>query len=549
MRKLKGQVAPKVPYLMPDFMAKIVPPPVGGWNAIDPLSSMDPKYAPILDNWIPRTGNVEIRPGNQPWTQNPLSVATATESLMTYRPSGLPERLFAAIGATIYEVSSRALPTLATPLIFSNARWQHTMFTPSGGSNYLAMCNGQDPYQTFDGTNWVQQSITGVSSSTFVQVAVWKRRLWFVQINSTSAWFLGTDAISGAATQLDIGALLTKGGYLNAIGTITLDGGNGPQALIVFMSNRGEAVVYQGTDPTNANAFSLVGVFALPPPLGRRCFIDLGADLGVITLQGLIPFSQAMPVDSAAVRNIALTRTIQNAMLQSAEQFQDNFGWEVTHYPGQGLIVMNVPTETNVQAVQYVQNLLNGSWCRFTGWNANCFAIFNDLLYFGDDQGNVNLTFSGSTDNVAAINYDMQVAFNYFGDPGRLKHATMVKPLLVSSGQVVPTIGIDTDFSTNSLLASVTSVAVSGAEYDVSLYDVGVYSGGLVTLTSWQSAEALGVALAVHMKVNLLPAGAAAASVFGTMVFGTMMFGGAGSGTQTLQVNGFIVLLELGAYV
>ena len=39
-----------------------IPAPVGGWDAINPLANMDPKYAPILINWVPpRTGWIELR--------------------------------------------------------------------------------------------------------------------------------------------------------------------------------------------------------------------------------------------------------------------------------------------------------------------------------------------------------------------------------------------------------------------------------------------------------------------------------------------------------
>jgi hypothetical protein len=549
MRKVQLQRLQKQPYPLPDVEVKVVPAPTGGWNAIDPVSAMDPRFAPIMDNWVPRTGWVELRPGYQPWSNNPLGSPTPVETLMTYRPNTGTERLFSALGSTIYEVTTKGTPTIISRSGFSNARWQYDNFTPSGGSNYLYVVNGADAPMTFDGTTWALPAITGVTPSTLVHIAVWKRRIWFVQINSTSAWFLGTDAIQGAATQLDIGALITKGGYLNAIGTITLDGGNGPDDLIVLMTSRGEAVVYKGTDPTNANAFSLVGVFALPPPIGRRCFMDLGADLGMITLQGVIPLSQALPVDSDAVRSVALTRNIQNAMLVAAAQNQNNFGWQLQHYPGQGLVLLNVPNSTNVQQVQFVQNMLNGSWCRFTGWNANCFELFNDQLYFGDNVGNVNLAWSGSTDNAIAIAADLQCAFNYFSDPARLKRATMIKPLLVTSGNVVPTLGMDVDFGTGVITAPISSIQGSGAQYDVALYDSSIYSGGLFTQSSWQGTTGEGIALAVRMKVNLLPIGAGPSSVFGTMQFGTMMFGGAGPATQILQSNGFLVSMEMGGYV
>jgi hypothetical protein len=547
MRKINVQSTAVRQYTQQDVQNVIIPSPIGGWNAIDPLALMEPKYAPVLQNWVPRTGWVETRPGYSAWAQS-LSTS-AVESLMVYRPSGA-EKMFAATNGFIYDVSTEGPVTTAQSGL-SNNRWQYINFTPANGANYIYMVNGQDAPRYYDGTTWTQPSITGgPSPSTFTNIAEWKRRIFFVPTNSTVAWYLATDAVSGAlAGSLDIGALIQKGGKLVAIGSLTTDGGEGPQNLLCLISSRGEVVVYQGTDPTNSSAFALVGVFYIAPPLGNRCFMSYGADLAMITLQGVIPLSQAFPLDSDAIRGVAITNKIQNTMLQSAQQFQSNFGWEMSHFPAQGLFILNVPTATNSAQVQFVQNAITGAWCEFTGWNANCFAIYNDGLYFGDNKGNVAEAWTGAADLVQPIISDMQCAFNYFGDPGRIKQVTQIKPNLITSGALTPTIGIDVDFGSTSPTSTVTSFTSTGSQYDVSLYDVGVYSGGLSVQTLWQATQAEGTALAVRMKVNLLPAGAGGQSVFDTGVFDTMVFDDFGVGTNTLEIMAFNGIVRFGGAI
>lgn len=557
MRHIKPQQMQTRPVSVEDTNNYPVPAPVGGWNAIDPLALMEPKYAPVLDNWVPRTGYVELRAGFSAWVQ---AVASGpVESLLTYRPSGgtlgLNERLFAACSGSIFEVTTQGSPSLAQSGLGSN-RWQYVNFTPATGTptaepNYLYIVNGQDSARYFNGSAWTQPVITGgPATSTFINIAVWKRRLWFVQAGTTVAWYLGTDAIQGAlAGNVDIGALLTKGGELVAIGSVTVDGGNGPDDLICFVSSRGEVVVYKGTDPTNANAFSLVGVFALPPPLGFRCLMDYGADLAMITSQGVIPLSQAFPLDSDAVRSVALTNKIQNAMLLAAQMSQFNFGWELSHFPAQGLFIVNVPVETNAAQQQFVQNAVTGAWCRFTGWQANCFALMNDQLFFGDNSGNINLAYSGPADLVSPIVADMQCAFNYFGDPGRLKEMLMVQPLMITSGTITPTISVDVDFGNVSPAALVTSPAPAGAEYDVSLYDSSVYASGIQIQNLFQDAIGEGHALAIRMKVNTIPSGAGGSSVFDTGVFDMMVFDGFGTTPTTLQVMAFNAIVRKGGFI
>lgn len=539
-------------YLDKDIAVKSAPAPIGGWDAISPLSGMEPKYASILENWVPRTGWVEIRGGYNTWSQG---LGSAVETLMAYRPNTGVENLFAAAGSVIYNVSDYGVYTSSLTGVASS-RWQSTMFTPAGGANYLYMVNGADTPKHYNGSVWATPAITGVSSSLFVHVNAFKRRLWFTQINSTSVWYLGTDAISGAATQLDLGPFMSKGGYLMAMGTWTVDGGNGPDDLAVFITSKGQVILYKGTDPTNANAWSMIGVFDLPPPIGRRCFCRIGSDLILITTTGALPLSQALPFDPVASRSVALTNRIQNAMLSAAQLYSDNFGWEMKAFPQQSLVLMNVPQVTNSSQVQFVMNAITGAWCKFTGWNANCFEVYNESLYFGDSDGNVNLAYAGGLDKVSPIMADMRCAFNYFEEFGRLKNVGMIRPFLVADGTITPTISIDVDFADSSPSAPVTTLTPSGAIWDTSLWDASIWATGSAPVINWLSCNGLGTALAIRMAVNLAGGGstssAASSSVFDTGVFGTMIFDGngaitaSGTGIPVLQVNVFEISMEYG---
>ena len=548
MRKLKPR--PKAPFAQPETATVPIPAPVGGWNAIDPVANMDPKYAPILINWVPRTSWIELRAGYNAWCQG-LGTLGPVETLMAYKPVSGTQFLFAACGNNIYNVSNQAAPSLAIGG-FSNNRWQYLNFDVPGGSHYLYMVNGSDNPQLYDGTNWTTPTITGgPAQSTFFSIHSHQNRLWFIPNNSTAVYYLGASAISGAVSgNVDIGPFMTEGGYVVAMGTWTYNGGNGPQNLAVFMTSRGQCVIYTGTDPTSSTTWTLVGVFELPPPLGVRCFTQIGSDLGVITLQGVIPLSQALQLDTGAVRQVAITGRIQNAMLQAAALYQNNFGWQMISYPAQGLLFLNVPQQTNTSQVQYVQNFLNGAWTQFQGWNANCFETFNDQLFFGGNNGNVANAYQGPADLVSPIVADLQCAFNYFDNPGRIKRMTMIQPMLTTGGTIVPTLGVDVDFGTSTITAAVTSFTAAGAIYDTSTYDNSFYAQGPQAQALWQSVAAEGHALAVRMKVNVLPAGGGANSVFDTGTFDHMLFDGfQGQTASILQINAFHAVIELGNYI
>ena len=552
--KYDGSQTDKPDFYQVEVEPKDIPAPIKGWNAILPLANMPPEYAVTLDNWMPRPGWIELRGGANIWAQN-LGTQAPVQSLMVYIPSISAERLFAAVGTTIFEVSNQSMPTVSKSSLIGTSIWQYVNYTPAGGSSYLVICNGLNATLNFDGTVWTTPTITGVSSTKFVHVHAHQRRLWFVENNSTRIWFLGTDAIAGAATALDIGSFLTLGSFVVATATWTLDGGNGPNALFVILTNKGQVVVYQGVDPTSATAWNLVGVFDLPNPVsGRRVLCKLDADVGIITVSGLLPLSKAMPFNPAAERQVALTNNIQNAMLLAAGVAANNFGWEVQTWEQQTMLIMNVPTVQNYQQVQYVMNALTGAWASFSGWNANCFAIYKNSLYYGDNTGNVFLAYTGKTDFLSPIIADAKCAFNFFKEPGRNKRISFVKPYVVLDTTVSPTISVDVDFGDNSPSAPLSiGTAVSGS-WDVAIWNVSSWSVGIISSAVWQSVYALGTALALRIKINYGGSATSGVTTVGAFDFGTFnsaVFDGtgptvSGQNLPIFQVVAFEALIEKG---
>lgn len=552
----KARTTQKVPFLAPDVQTKVIPSPTDGWDAISPLAEMDPKRAPILDNWVPRTGFVELRGGFIPYSNLVDAASTAVtdpvETLLVYRsPSG--EQMFAAGGTIIVDVTNGQTPTSVVSGL-ALARWQYINFTPSGGTTVIQLVNGTDTLRQYNGTVWSVPTITGFSggrtTANIININAHKRRLWYVMENSSVAAFMPTDAISGAiAGEQDFGALWSKGGYLVATASWTIDGGSGPQDYAAFISSRGQITLYTGTDPTSSATWQLVGTFDISPPIGRRCFLRVGSDVAIITQDGVLPISQALPFDPSADRSVAITARIQNAMAMASLQSKNLFGWQIISFPDQQLAVLNVPLIENESQQQYVMNALTGAWCRFIGWNANCFEVFNDDLYWGGNDGSINLAYAGSSDGAETIVADMQCAFNWFEEPGRTKRMTMIQPLLTTSGVITPTIAVDADFGTSTAVAPVTTL-VGGVLWDVAVWDVSLWSGISVNYKSWLTVNVLGKALAVRMRVNVAGSDTGIAGVFDIAEFDTAVFDGQFSTTlPILQVNAFNSILESGGAI
>lgn len=553
----KASSVAKIATPAPDVDTKIVPAPTDGWDAISPLASMDPKRAPILNNWIPRPGWVELRSGYGPWVFLSTST-TPVETLMVYRPSGA-EKMFAAAGTTIWDVSTFGIPVSAVTGL-NSARWQYVNFTPALAATVIQCVNGVDSLRMYNGTSWTTPTITGLpnglTTASIRNIHAQKRRLWYVLGDgsgngSTVAAFMPTDAIQGAiAGTLDLGANWTKGGVLQAITDWTIDGGNGPQDYVCFISSRGQVSIFSGIDPTDATTWTLAGTFDISPPLGFRCAYKTGSDVALVTQQGVLPLSQALPFEPSAQRSVSITARIQNAMSSAAVTGLNLFGWQLISFAPQQLIILNVPQVENETQVQYVMNALTGAWCQFTGWNANCFEVFNNTLYFGGNNGDINKCFTGTSDFAATIAADMQCAYNYFDAPGRLKRMTMVQPFLTATQTITPTISVDSDFQIQAVTAPVT-ILNSGSLWDTATWDTGIWFGSIVQTTQWLSSQAIGHALAVHLAVNISTGVAPGTQgVFDFSFFDQAVFdAGISANTSVLQVNAFNALMELGGFV
>lgn len=551
MRKTK--TVQKVPFLAPDVETKIIPAPTDGWDAISPLAEMDPKRAPILKNWVPRPGYVEVRQGFFPYNKTGTS---PVETIMVYRSPTI-ETMFAAAGSVIYDVSTGGTSTSVVTGL-SSARWQYTCFTPTTGSaTVLACVNGIDQLREYNGAAWSVPTITGfppgvISTAQAINIYFAKVRMWLVWKNTTLASFTATAAITGAlAGTQDLGPLFTKGGYLVAISDWTIDGGNGPQDYVVFISSRGQIALYAGTDPTNASAWSLVGVFNLAPPMGYRCAYSIGSDVSLITQQGVLPISQALPFDPSADRSVAITARIQNAMAQAAQIGFGEFGWQLMAYPLQQLLILNVPVSENEDQQQFVMNTLTGAWCQFVGWDANCFEIFEDNLYFGDNSGNVNRGYSGLTDNGIAVTVDMQCAFNWFDEPGKVKRMTMIQPLMTTNGTVSPTLAVDVDFGTSQATQPINIVA-GGGLWDSAVWDTVMWPNIVSQYINWLTVEAIGHCFAARIHTTLPITGSVSTvgafdiGQFDNSVFDAVVSTGS---AVALQVNAFNAILETGGAI
>jgi len=342
--------------------------------------------------------------------------------------------------------------------------------------------------------------ITGVDSSTFINVNLFKNRLYFTQKDTLSCWYLDVNSIGGTANPLYFGGIARNGGYLQAMGTWTLDAGQGADDYAVFVTSMGEVIVYNGTDPTTAATWALKGVWQLGQTFARKCFFKWSGDLLLLTQDGLVPLASALQSSRLDPR-VNLTDKIYYPISIAATNYFANFGWQINYFASENMLILNIPVSAGIE--QYVMHTITKSWARFTGIQSYCWEVSGDNdMHFGGN-GTVSTFYSALSDDGSNITATAQQAYSYFDNPGQLKRFTLVRPILQSTGGVPNVLcGISVDFDTQSQLGAVSFNPAAQTEgiWDTAKWDKNIWSGGLITTKIWQGVTGIGYTGSVNLN-------------------------------------------------
>ena len=373
------------------------------------------------------------------------------------------------------------------------------VITKTGASTFTYTSTGTSTVTSVTGT-YTTIGITGVDSSTFIGVNLFKNRLYFTQKDTLNCWYLPVDSIGGAASPLYFGSIARNGGYLQAMGTWTLDAGQGADDYAVFVTSMGEVIVYNGTDPNTADTWVLKGVWQLGQTFSRRCFFKWAGDLLLLTQDGLVPLASALQSSRLDPR-INLTDKIYYPISQAASLYFAEFGWQINYFAGENMLILNIPIPTGIE--QYVMHTITKSWARFTNIQGYCWEVSGDAdMHFGGN-GYVGIFYDATSDDQANIAATAQQAYSYFDSPGQLKRFTMVRPILQSTGGVPSVLcGISVDFDTQSQLGAVSFNPNTQTEgiWDTAKWDDNTWSGGLITTKIWQGVTGIGYTGSVNLN-------------------------------------------------
>ena len=375
-----------------------------------------------------------------------------------------------------------------------------TVFYYTMSASPVSAATTTGTYATYQGTYAVNFAITGVNSNRFINVNLFKNRLYFTEENTMKVWYLPVNSIAGQAQPLEFGAIARNGGFIQGMATWTIDAGQGADDYAVFVTNMGEVIVYNGTDPSTVATWALKGVWQLGYVFSRRCFYKFAGDILLLTQDGLVPLASALQSSRLDPR-VNLTDKIYYAISQACTLYGGNFGWQMAYYASENMLIINVPINSGTQ--QFVMNTISKAWASFSGFNAQCWELSNDQMYFGG-TGYVGHFWDAYSDDGSNINADIQQAYSYFDARGQLKRFTMIRPIFQTDNGIPGVLaGINVDFATQNDLGTVSFNAQNAqiGSWDNAIWDESQWGGTLSITKSWQGVTGLGYSGGVVMKI------------------------------------------------
>ncbi|MFK7943727.1 MAG: hypothetical protein AB8B85_12555 [Paracoccaceae bacterium] len=430
---------------MPKTFPRNSKPPVAGISLTDPEAQLPLTHALALDNMTITGGKVRSRRGYTV-TDTLTAPLNTTGSLASFEINGNST----LIGTSGGEVRTVLPANTLLEAGFTSDAWRWT--TQSG--NLLGV-NGTE-FRRYDGTTWATPTLTtGVTAGNlntytgpFVGVISHNERVYLWPEDSTTFYYLDAAAVQGEVFQFPLGNLGNVRGKIVEIATWTVNAAHGSNDVLVILTSKGDAVIYEGIDPSDATDWRLMGRYKMPDVLpGGRSTVKRGADLLVMTTEGTISMTSVLRSGD----EVAEGDGISPSMPLEAEWADFSTPLRTcTELDGTGqVIVFNAVDETGATR-QVIYGQQQGAPTTWSGLDAVAWASFSNGLYFMDAAGRV-CQLTGAADNGAEITITYQSGFS---DPlgGQNVNVVSVQYKFRTSGTINVSTSLGSDWQENTVL-------------------------------------------------------------------------------------------------
>lgn len=340
-------------------------------------------------------------------------------------------------------------------------------------------------------------------TSDFSYVWAYKSRLFFILKDSLDVYYLPVDQITGAASLFQMGAQFSLGGKLLIGSTWSLDFGNGLNDNCIFMTDEGEVVVYNGTNPAAAATWEKVQRYQTGKPRGPKAFIRAGGDLITATNIGFLPLSQSIQVDYSILSASAVSYPIETAW-NEAVQLRSTENWDCIVWDENQMVVVSIPTVNEQPPAMFVSNARTGAWAQFTNWSGTCLEIFNGRLFYGSQDGKVVEAWVTGLDQGTPYTAVYVPLFTDYGNAGAEKIGGLARVQTRGPYSIVAQLSTQTDHIVNLPAPPPATPIPEGSQWNIGVWNVSTWGTQQAPKWQgeWQSVGGLGYYLSTAVQIT-----------------------------------------------
>lgn len=410
------------------------------------------------------------------------------------------------MGETVTGGTSGASGTIVA--IRSNAGAGYLLLTDVSGDfqDNETLTDGEGGEATANGADTeVFLGVDGVDTASLDYVWTYKNRLFFIERNSMNVWYASVDSIGGTLTRLPLGGVFPQGGSLlfGASWSLESSGEGGLSEQCIFVTTEGEVAAFQGGNPSDVQDWRAVGIYRIGKPLGAKAWFRAGGDVIIATDIGLVPLSQAINRDMAALAPASVSYPIETAWNEAVADRRTS-PWHCAIWPERQMVVVVLPTIAGEVPEMFVANARTGAWCNFLNWDGACIDVFQGRMFFGSADGKVVEAYQTGADRGETYTGAFVPLFTDVDNPASLKITKMASPVLRVTQEANVSVSMQFDYQVDDLVAP-PATPITGADvWGQAIWGQAVWGGGKKKnhQQDWYGVGGIGYAFAPALQIT-----------------------------------------------
>lgn len=427
-------------------------------------------YAAELVNWRSNGLSLLTRPGLD-WQGIPSTVLQR----IPYEFSGVPRY--------IELLPDEAICGMAIfPRLFSGtATWASI-------SSNVVIADGFGNPVRFNGTAFSEAIFTtdtGADPRRFNGVVAHQDRLFFWNTDEPDFYYAEeVGGIQGNLIRFPLSRLGNVTGKIVAMRSLTIDAGNDiNDALAIFMST-GQIITYRGLDPGDAENWQQMNRVQAAPPIGRDSFTQVGADVWMLTPNGVVSVSESLSSSTLAlVSELSVTIAEEIKALIEADPAAR---WSLFTARDGSMVVIN--RTKNITAQQFIYYPLSRSWATGTA----AVRSFQNLGTKPEATG-----FDGRLGSFSTENGTEEITARWVSSwfrVGRASSLCWIKPVIRAKGPLTVRLVVLTDRRD-------TAADIAESEQTITM-EPESDDGGIVTLDDLFTCDAEGESFQMTLEIT-----------------------------------------------